>query len=132
MLHLGHKIGLADYRDIQSAFISHHKDPEEHLVPIADNIADLQQGHSSNTALEHYGRVSGKPRGVHPDVVKGFNRTSRWWQHLTGELTSGSDGKLINADRTQGLNRYQHLRSQVKMMVASGIATVRVWPRRQR
>ena len=71
-LHLGQKIGLADYRDIQSAFVNKHKDPEALLVSVQDSAADLQQGHTSDIRRRFYGLTSDKLQGVPEDRITGF------------------------------------------------------------
>lgn len=84
-LHLGHGIGLADYRDIQSALIHEFEDPEALPINPQDEAADLQQGHGSTIAKDYYGLRPDKPRGISKGTIKAFRRSSRWWQHITGK-----------------------------------------------
>lgn len=83
-LHIGQKIGIADYRDLQGNIVDEHRDPEAVVVRMSDTISDLQQGHTSGTAQANYLLVDGQPRGVTRDGIKAFRRASMWWQHLTG------------------------------------------------
>ena len=82
--HLGQRIGLADYRDIQSNFSGQHKDPVGR--PVFENLAmDLQQGHLTPSAQQSYQLTPDTPQGISRDLVSAYLRASRWWQHLVGK-----------------------------------------------
>lgn len=91
-LHLGHSIGIADWRDIQTSFTNAHKDPNELPYLSPDSINDIQRGHGSELARDHYGLQAGVLRGVFPDTILAFRRCSAWWQHITGKQTSALPG----------------------------------------
>jgi hypothetical protein len=80
-LYTGQRIGIADFRDIQSTFINQHVDPNALPMSVPDSAGDLQQGHSGSTAQVHYG----KDRNLNMVQVKGYRRASAWWQHITGK-----------------------------------------------
>lgn len=84
-LHLGHGIGLSEYRDIQAAFSDEFVDPNGLAIDPADAVADLQRGHASKTAQAHYLRVPHKLRGFRTQTVKAYHRESKWWQNITGK-----------------------------------------------
>ena len=84
-LHLGQSIGIADYRDLQSAFINKHRDPGRLPIFTPDSAEDLQQGHSSSTAREYYALTPEDPHGTSNDTIKAYRRSSSWWQHITGK-----------------------------------------------
>ena len=85
-LHLGQQVGISDYRDIQTIAVRYHNDPEEYTGMGVGATADMQRGHSSETAQAAYGTSSEFPQGVGIDKIKRYNRASRWWQDLTGML----------------------------------------------
>ena len=70
--HLGQRIGIADYRDLQGTFISKHKDPEGLPVYTRDSIQDLQQGHSSTTAHQHYLLSPEDLHQTKPEMVEAY------------------------------------------------------------
>jgi len=86
-LHLNQRIGLSEYRDLQSAFVNEHKDPDRLSVHSSDATEDLQQGHTSSIARDYYGLTPGDLRGAGKDTIKAYRRASSWWQHLTGKQT---------------------------------------------
>ena len=83
--HLGQRIGIADYRDIQYSFSKSHQDPEALPIILPDSADDVQRGHGSGLANNNYGLRSDQLRGVKPDVVTAFRRCSIWWHHITGK-----------------------------------------------
>ena len=85
-LHLSQRIGISDYRDLQCAFVNKHKDPEALPIYTKDSVADLQQGHSSNTAHEYYALSSEDLHNTRPEMVRAYRRMSTWWQHITGKF----------------------------------------------
>jgi len=87
MLHLSQRIGIADYRDLQCAFVTEHKDPEGLPIYTPDSAEDLQRGHSSSMAQERYGLATHVPRDTSKQAIKAYRRTSAWWQHITGKQT---------------------------------------------
>jgi len=86
-LHLGQRVGLADYRDIQVAFSRAHKDPEGIPFPATDVVEDLQRGHGSKTSLNNYARRADELRGTRTEAVQSYRRCSMWWHHITGKPT---------------------------------------------
>ena len=84
MLHLGQRIGIADYRDLQCAFANKHKDPEGLPIYTKDSIVDLQQGHTSTTARQHYALMPEDLHNTKPEMIEAYRRVSSWWQHITG------------------------------------------------
>lgn len=84
-LHLGHSFGIKEYRDLQTNFIRNHPDPRPPPLSSAqENMADSQRGHSSHTAATWYAREEGLPQGFTPSKLIGYERTSNWWNFLTG------------------------------------------------
>jgi hypothetical protein len=83
-LHLSQRIGIADYRDLQCTLVNKHKDPEGLPIYTRDSVEDLQQGHSSVTAREHYALTSEDLRNTKPEMINAYRRASSWWQHITG------------------------------------------------
>jgi len=85
-LHLGQRIGIADYREIQTAFADEHHDPNALPIHTPDAARDLQRGHSSLTKQANYGLRSDELRDVAKDTRKAYRRCSTWWHHITGKL----------------------------------------------
>lgn len=84
LLHINQAIGIADFRDLQANIVRKHKDPEGLEIKKSNRAADVQQGHTTRTALDSYTLTDDQPHGVDPDITPALRRASRWWQHLAG------------------------------------------------
>ncbi len=97
-------IGVADFRQIATAFMSQHlqiigifsymlnsyltcvlhidllDDPMEDT----SSIFDLQAGHSSSTAAMRYGRTTYESQFMDRNMLRAFQMASRQWQQLLG------------------------------------------------
>lgn len=86
--HLGSPIGIGKYRDIQSNFMDHHPDPNPGHM--GNDIGSLQQGHTASLDTRWYKRSPDLPQGVGKGAMMRYQRASRWWQHITGNLIPGN------------------------------------------
>lgn len=81
-VYIGSGIGISKYRDIQSNFMEYHPDPNP--PKMGNDTANLQQGRTSAIASQWYNRTPSLPHGFNAGKLKRFQRSSRWWQHITG------------------------------------------------
>lgn len=107
--HLGQAIGLSDFRVLQSNIISKHGDPAAIPIDRSDDTSDLQQGHSTRTALGNYTAMSDRPHGVRERTIQSYRRASLWWQHITSTSDLVFIGTCIDVggQRSNCSNRVQ-------------------------